>query len=452
MADYPVKVIQFGAGNFIRAFADWMIDILNEETDFGGSVAVVKARPGQYTTLAAQNGLFHVLTEGIVAGEPVQTIRAVNSISRVVASDDVDEMLALAELPTVRFVISNTTEAGIVLDPDDAPDDRPPSSFPAKLTQLLYRRYRHFAGAADRGLVMLPTELIDDNGTALRACVLATIDRWGWESAFRTWVEEHNIFCNTLVDRIVSGYPTDADAVRSRLGEDDRLLVAAEAYHLWAIQAPASVSEELPFDQTALNVQFVDDLSGARLLKVRILNGAHTAMVPVALLRGLRTVRAAVEDELTGSFVEELLREEVVPTLNRPDAAAYVDATLDRFRNPAIAHQLSAIALNSVVKFRVRCLPSLLAYHGETGVLPRRLVHALAALIRFYQGELDGQPLPVTDDEKIVRVFATAWQEAPSTDALAARVLGDRELWGVDLTRIPGLVAQIGQELTTFDP
>ena len=333
----------------------------------------------------------------------------------------------------------------------DAPDAAPPVSFPAKLTRLLYHRYRHFDGAPERGLVMLPTELIDDNGDALRACVLETIEQWGWEPAFRAWVEEHNVFCNTLVDRIVTGYPADAEAVCAELGVEDRLLVAAEPYHLWAIQAPAAVQAELPFARTDLNVRFVADLADARLLKVRILNGAHTAMVPVGLLRGIETVRAAIEDPEVGAFIAALLRDEVVPTLGLPEADAYVDATLDRFRNPAIAHQLSAIALNSAVKFRVRCLPSLLAYQAQTGALPPRLTHAFAALIRFYRGDAGGRALPVNDAAEIVDFFAAAWREAGTATEVAGRVLGNTELWAQDLTQVPGLVHGIAAELARLD-
>lgn len=435
MENRPIRVIQFGAGNFLRAFADWLLQTLNEQTDFDGGVAVVKARPGRYEKLIAQAGRYHVLTEGIVAGERVQKLELIDCIERVVASDAFADYLALAHIETVRFVISNTTEAGIVFDPADQFTDAPPRSFPAKLTRLLFERWQVFGGSADHGLVMLPTELNANNGDLLRDCVLDYAKTWELSADFITWLTDHNTFCNTLVDRIVTGFPAHA----ADIAPDDRLLVAAEPYHLWANEAPAWLAAELPFGETDCNVQFVDDLTATRTLKVRILNGAHTSMVPLGLLRGFETVREAVEDAEFGRFLQDLLREEIVPTLPYPDAEAYVATTLDRFRNPALAHKLSAIALNSVSKFRVRVLPSLL-HHLENGDAPPRLATAFAALLLFYKGSWRGRTMPLNDDTAVIATFADVWA---NSDAPIVTLLSNTDFWGADLSRYPQLVAAI---------
>ncbi len=430
----PIRVIQFGAGNFLRAFADWMIEVLNEQTAFDGGVVVVKATPGSYDELQAQAGRFHVLTEGVVQGEVVRDLQAVRCIERVVASDAFDDFLALAEIETARIIISNTTEAGIVYDPADNFADTPPRSFPAKLTRLLYRRWQ--SNSAENGFIILPTELIAANGSQLRDCVLRYAGQWQLSAEFTDWIKSHNTFCNTLVDRIVTGHPADSDS-------DDPLLVAAEPYHLWAIEAPSFVADELPFDQTNLNVKFVADLMATRKLKVRILNGAHTSMVPLGLLAGFTTVREAVEDVNFGRFLTRLLYDEIVPTLDDATATEYVATTLDRFRNPAIAHQLSAIALNSSSKFRVRVLPSLLYYLERNDAVPPRLTLAFAALLRFYKGTWRGQSLPVKDDPAVVTFFETAWENSADASEVVKHILQNEALWGEDLSRYQTLVSNL---------
>lgn len=456
-APLPEKVVQFGGGNFLRAFSNWMIDRLNEERGFEGGVVVVKpTERGDYAALRKQDGLYHVVLKGIRQGELVEEVRLIRCISRIIHPyHEYDAFLATAEIPSIRFILSNTTEAGIVFREEAFPTERPPAEFPAKLTAWLYHRYRYFGGDAQRGCVMLPLELIEDNGGRLQACVLRCAAHWQLEEGFGQWLGAHNVFCNTLVDRIVSGYPAEeAAGLQARLGFRDELLVAGEHYHSWVIESPQDLRAELPFERTGMNVRFVDELRPYRELKVRLLNGAHTAMVPLGYLCGLETVGQVMQSAEVSSFIEALLRQEVAPTLDLPpeEVHAYIDEVLDRFRNPSIHHRLLSIALNSISKFRTRLLPSLLAYVERKGELPRRIVFALAALIRFYAGRLGQQPIPLRDEEAVLRFFAAAWQQCDGSESslrqLAERVLGERRLWGKDLNELQGLRDQLSQYLS----
>ena len=353
---YPEKIVQFGGGNFLRGFVEWMVERLNSETDFAGSIVVVKASPHRgssdvYGQLTEQDGLFHLLLTDSQDGQAIMHTQLISSISRVINPyEQFANYLALARQPEVRFVVSNTTEVGIVFVDSDKRDDQPPATFSAKLTLFLYERYCHFAGAADKGWIILPCELIADNGAKLKECVLAYAQLWQLEEGFRVWLESDNIFVNTLVDRIVTGFPHErAEAVCEQLGFADKLLVEGEQYHSWVIEAPDWVQQEFPTHQTDLNVKFVADVQPYRELKVRILNGAHTALVPVAYLAGLRTVREGVEDEMIGRFLDRLLFDEILPTLSVPAAERERMArdVLHRFRNPYLHHQLLTISLNS---------------------------------------------------------------------------------------------------------
>ena len=457
---YPVKVVQFGGGNFLRAFVDWMIDILNEGTNFGGSVAVVKAAPRgffdePYAQLAGQDGLYHVQLNGIQNGRLLTQTRLVSAIRQVVNPYYAfDDFLALARLPEVRFIVSNTTEAGIALDPADQPDDTPPVSFPAKLTVFLHARYQHFQGDEAKGCVILPCELIEHNGAQLRQCVLDLAQHWGLDQGFVAWLRAANVFCDTLVDRIVPGFPHGrADAIRLAVGFDDQMLVEGEQFHSWVIQGPAWIQDEFPVRQTGLHVKFVDDLTPYRDLKVRILNGAHTAMVPVGYLYGLRTVRETVENEVLGPFVAGLLEQEVLPTLRAAQAEKeqFARDVMERFRNPYLKHELSAIALNSISKFRARLLPTLLAYADQFGAPPPRITLSLAALIGFYRGGWQGEATPVRDSAEIMAFFAAAWQANQTAAELAAAVLGNESLWGQDLTAVPHLTARVADALERIE-
>lgn len=453
----PVKVLQFGEGNFLRAFADWMIDLMNERTDFNGAVQVVQPiATGLAHVLQEQEGLYHVILNGIENGKPARTIRRVSSVTAALNPfSDFAAFLTLAENPDLKFILSNTTEAGITFNAADNDPTKLALTFPGKLTQLLYHRYKYFGGSADSVLTIMPCELIDRNGEALREAILQYARQWSLDAGFINWIENDTIFCNTLVDRIVPGFPRDTiNEIRKEIGFNDQLVVMAESFHLWVIE-PCDASqkqrltENFPAAQAGLHVKVVDDLQPYRTRKVRILNGAHTAMVPVAYLRGLETVREAVEDPDTGDFIRKTIAEEIIPTLDLPkhELDAFAAAVIERFQNPFIRHELLSIALNSVSKFRVRVLPSLLTYVERKGSLPQRLLFSLAALLRFYKGEWNGKAIPLNDDKEIIEVFQNAWREPDPVSAL----LSNTTLWHTDLTQINGLVESVQKHLQTIE-
>lgn len=451
---FPERIVQFGGGNFLRGFADWVVDLLNEETDFAGGVALVKATPGDYADLDAQGCLYTTCLLGIRAGELVEQTRLIGAINRTIYPyQDYAAYLALARQPEIRFVFSNTTESGIVFSADDSFDDEPPESFPAKLTRFLYERYRHFDGAPDKGCIIIPTELIVDNATRLREIMLEYAARWRPEAGFADWIARDNLFCNTLVDRIVSGFPqARAAALFERLGYEDRLLTTGELYHSWIIEAPPSLLDEFPVDKTRtpLNVKVVADAAPYRTIKVRLLNGAHTAMVPLGILLGIESVREAMEHAELSPFIQDLIHHEVIPSVTevpRAELDAFARDAFDRFRNPHIHHRLLTIALNSSTKVKERILPSLLSYLELTGELPPRLVIALAAFVRLYRGAT----IDLNDDPDVLAWFRAQWEEAPSTEALARAALGNQALWERDLTEVPGLVERVSAVLEAIE-
>lgn len=408
----PPKILQFGGGNFLRAFLNWMVDLMNERIDFEGSALIVKPTPeGAYDSLERQDGLFHVCLRGISEGKKVDQCRLVKSVhSQVHPYRDFDRYLRTAEIPEIRLIVSNTTEAGITYRQQDLFEDRPAPSFPGKLTQWLFHRYRHFKGNPESGCVILPCELIEQNGQKLRKMVFRHAERWALEDGFRHWLHQHVRFYDTLVDRIVPGYPArEAAQMDKRLEVHDGLLVVAEPYHLWAIEGGDEVRQHFPAAEAGLNVRLVDDLAPYRTLKVRLLNGAHTAMVPVGLLAGLSTVRDAVADDLIGPFIQALLYEEIIPSLDYPakEAKAYAQTVQDRFLNPFVDHQLSDIALNSTAKFSSRLQPTLEQYYSKKKELPQRLVCSLAALITFYRGDVR----PLRDEAAAIDHFNKAWEK-----------------------------------------
>ncbi len=442
------KVLQFGGGNFLRAFTDWMIVELNQQTDFNGGVIIVKpTEKGDYTALRAQDGLFHVLTNGIRNGTLVAESQLIECVQQIIHPYLAwDSYLQSAEIPTLRFIISNTTEAGIQFNNQDTFTQTPPKEFPAKLTHWLHHRWQHFQGSAESGCILLPCELIEANGQKLKTCILQYADLWNLAEDFKVWIQEHNHFCNTLVDRIVPGFPKDRiKEVYQTIGFEDALVVDAEPYHIWVIEADATIQAELPFGQTNLNVVFTEDLAPYRQLKVRILNGAHTTMVPVGYLSRIETVRDAVEDEQMGKFIKTALFEEILPTLDFPQAQLekYAIDVLDRFKNPFIKHQLISISLNSTAKYKTRVLPSLLAYVEQKGKLPKNLVIALAALICFYNGKRGDELIPLRDSEAVLSFFQRIWTEWElsnrDTKKLVQAVLQNKDFWEQDLSRIPKL-------------
>lgn len=447
--------MQFGGGNFLRGFADYFIDILNEKKNFNASVEIIQSiGKNSGTTLNDQDGLYHVVTNGIQDGKPISEIRLITCVTGAFnPKDDVQRFLRTGENPELKLVVSNTTEAGITFNKADTCVDTLPETFPGKLTMLLYHRYRFFNGAPDKGLVFLPCELIENNGEILKQTMLQYIAHWNLPQEFKEWITRHHHFCNTLVDRIVPGFPKETiTEINQRTGYADNLVVMAEPFHLWVIEAPASVQQFFPADQAGLHVKFVNDLSPYRTRKVRILNGAHTALVPVAYLRGLRTVRESIEDSYASDFIRKAIFEEIIPTLDlsTDELHQFANDVLDRFRNPFIRHELSSIALNSISKYKVRVLPSVIEFHKRKEHLPEKLVQSLAALIRFYKGDWQGEALPVNDTPEILAFFKKVWSY-PNLDQVADETLANEALWGKDLTQIPGLSATVTKYLQEIE-
>lgn len=393
------RILQFGGGGFLRGFADWMLQLCHDRAGFDGGVVVVQS-VGQSSP---ETGFTHVC-RGLEGVEYTK----VDVISRFVRAADFDGYIALAENPDFRFVISNTTEAGIAFSEKDAFDDRPAKTFPGKLTQLMHRRF----ALGLPGFVFLPCELIDRNGDALKECVLKYARLWNLGDGFVRWVEEENVFANTLVDRINTGWTDDAQ--RGRVN-------ASEFFHLWVIEGCDRLFDEIPFDKCGLNVILTDNLEMYRTRKVRILNGAHTSMVPYALLEGLDTVKSAMDDGKMRAHLEKCVFEEIIPTLDLPaeELEAYARDVLTRFANPYIRHELKAISLNSVSKFRVRVLPSILEYIRRFDKAPEGLMLSFAKLIEFYKR---GAP---SDLPEVMEFMKTATVD---------EILKNEELWGQDLS------------------
>ncbi|QCT21266.1 tagaturonate reductase [Jejubacter calystegiae] len=452
-ASYPERIIQFGEGNFLRAFVDWQIDLLNEHTDLNAGVTIVRPIDSDFPpSLSEQDGLYTTLIRGLnEQGEAVSDARLIRSVNREInVYRQYDEYLKLAHNPDIRFVFSNTTEAGISYHAGDRFEDAPAVSFPAKLTRLLFERYSHFDGAQDKGWVMIPCELIDYNGDALRELVLRYAREWSLAEGFIRWLNDANTFCSTLVDRIVTGYPRDeAEQIEQQLGYRDTFLDTAEHFYLFVIQGPKSLAQELRLDKLALNVLIVDDIKPYKARKVAILNGAHTALVPVAFMAGLDTVGEAMSDAQICAFVEKAIRDEIIPVLDLPkeELLSFAQAVTGRFRNPYIRHQLLSIALNGMTKFRTRILPQLLAAQQANGKLPARLTFALAALIAFYQGERGGESYPLQDDAHWLERYGQWWPAYRdgqlSVCSLVEQVLGDEAHWECCLLTVPGLVDQV---------
>ena len=412
---YTERFIQFGEGGFLRGFADWMIQKINDATDFEGSVVVVQPiEQGMCDMLTAQNCQY----THVIRGEEGVEKSVIDVISRCVKPyEDFDAYLALAEIPTMRYVISNTTESGIVFKDTDKVTDAPPASFPAKVTLLLKRRFE----LGLPGFVFLPCELIDRNGDNLKKCVLQYIDLWNLSAEFKAWVENENSFCCTLVDRINTGYPKGEDM---QLGYEDNMVNTSEYFHLWVIETDLDLDAELPFSKAGLNVIVTKNaLEKYRTRKVRILNGAHTSMVPYALLSGFDTVKSCMDDTDMRAYVRKCVFEEIIPTLDLPKAELeeYAENVLTRFANPYIKHYLSSIALNSVSKFKVRVLPSILEYKKRFGTYPKTLIFAFAKLIAFYKTDM-------TNDDPEVTAFMK--------ESTVEQILANTALWDADLSEL----------------
>jgi tagaturonate reductase len=443
----PARVLQFGQGNFLRGFVEWYVDLLNERTGFNGDVVIVRPTTRSIAPLLdTQGGVYTTLMRGLdESGRVAREFRRIECVQREIDLRTMwADYLALAQQADFRFVVSNTTEAGIATNDSDRFHDAPPQSFPAKLTRWLYERYEHFKGSAASGLVFLPCELIDANGPALKRAVLHFAQLWQLPPGFEHWLDAHCSFCSTLVDRIVTGYPDEEmAALEAELGYRDPFLVAGEHFNLFVIQGPASLADELKLAGAGLNIRLVEDIKPYKQRKVGILNGAHTTLVPVALLAGLTTVGEAVADAEVGRFLREAIAEEIIPALPLPrsDLEPFAADVLRRFGNPFIQHRLASIALNSWSKFAARVLPQLLAYQAQTGQLPRRLVLALAATIALYL-----RPnIELGDDRAHLDWFEQA--RALSPDEVVRGWLARQALWGRDLNEVPGLRQALIEDL-----
>lgn len=414
-------VIQFGEGNFLRGFFDYFLDAMNKNGLYEGKAVVIQPRAGgKCALLNAQDCRYNLYLRGIENGEIKQEHHFIESISRGIDPyTSFDEYMALADNPDLRFVVSNTTEAGIAFDESCGFDDKPCKGFPAKLTQLLYKRYKN----GMRGFVFLPCELIDNNGDELKNCILKYAEYWKLESGFTQWINNENVFANTLVDRIVTGYPSDETADKH---PDDKFLDTAEIFHLWVIEG--NFEEELPLKKAGFNVVWTNDVKPYKKTKVRILNGAHTSMVAGALLSGVETVGECMVDETVSSYLNKCMTQEILPTIGETEEnIKFANDVFDRFRNPFIKHKLRSIALNSVSKFSVRVLPTILEYKEKNGNYPKGLAMSLAYLIYFYKNDIPDDSQAVTEAMK---------------NGGIAEILSNSDLWQTDISDMTEIVTE----------
>ena len=414
-------VIQFGEGNFLRGFFDYFLDLMNKNGLYDGKAVIVQPRAGGKTAgLVEQNCRYNLYLRGIENGEIKNEHSLIESVSRCVDPyKDFDGYLSLADNPDFRFVVSNTTEAGIEFDSACKFSDMPCKSFPGKLTQLLFRRFEN----GFDGFVFLPCELVDNNADELKKCILAYAESWNLGADFTDWINNKNVFANTLVDRIVTGYPED----ETRLSHpDDKYLDSAEIFHLWVIEG--DFESELPLKKAGFNVVWTDDAKPYKKIKVRVLNGAHTSLVAGALLSGIETVGEAMADSTASAFLDRCMNAEILPTIgDTEDSRAFADSVFDRFRNPFIRHRWRSIALNSVSKFSVRVLPTILEYKEKNGAYPTLLSLSLAYLIYFYKND---NPEDSAETVEFVR------------GNNISDILGNASLWQSDISDMSGIVTE----------
>lgn len=449
---YPERIIQFGEGNFLRAFVDWIIYNMNQKAKFNSSIVIVQPlENGMVNMLNEQDGLYHVNLQGLQNSKEVDSIQLIDVVSRGLNPyTQYDEFLKLAENPDMRFVISNTTEAGIAFDPSCKLEDAPAKSYPGKLTQLLFHRFKFFNGAMDKGLIILPCELIFDNGKVLKKCIDQYIELWSLGEDFKHWFDTAcGVYC-TLVDRIVPGYPRDTiGQILDQIGLDDKLVVKGEIFHLWVIEAPETVEKEFPADRAGLNVLFVPSEKPYHDRKVTLLNGPHTVLSPVGYLAGLNTVKECCEDPVIGQFVKKVMYDELLETLDLPkeELIQFADAVMERFRNPFVKHFVTSIMLNSFPKFKTRDLPGLKIFLERKGELPSGLVLGLAGIITYYKGGKRGNDeIVLKDDQEIIDLLKNLWADGSPID-VAKGVLGAEFIWGEDLNLIPGLTERLSEYL-----
>jgi len=465
LPDAPETVLQFGEGGFMRSFADYFIDLMNEHCEFNSKVVLVQPRGGHpelSETFAGQDGLYTLLLRGQENGKRVSDARVISAVSRCLdPKADWNCVLQAACQPQIRFILSNTTEAGIAYDGTSRREDSPPAAFPAKLLAILLARYE----LGLRGCWILPCELNDRNGELLRKCLYSYMNDWDVSPAFRKWFEEENFICSTLVDRIATGYPSEeAAALEAEFGYADALIDTAEVFASWVIEAPASFEEEFPFRKAGLPILVTDDHTPYKQRKVRILNGAHTAMVMGAYLAGKNIVRECMSEPIVCRYLEAAIYKEIIPTLDLPaeELQSFAESVRERFSNPFIDHSLLAISLNSAAKWRARVLPSVLEYHKRFGTLPRCLVTSFALWLAFCSnakertggslvGFRNGDRYEVRDDAAVLNLFYAHRNDGAAE--LAHAVIHSTALWGVALSSLPGfeeMTTEILQEIRDF--
>lgn len=433
-----------------------MIQELNNAGVYNGNVAVVQPQPfGRVNELAKQDGLYTVIQEGVQNGEFISQSQIIDIISEFVDPyADYLSYLKLAEIETLEFIISNTTEAGIVLDESDSIAATPPHTFPGKVLAFLYHRYRHFNGDRSKGLYIVPCELIDNNGDELHRCVKRLAEIHQLEDEFMVWLEEANTFTNTLVDRIVPGYPAKrVDEFTNQFGYIDHNMVLGEVFHLWVIEDRNGISSVLKGEEAGLNILFTKDIKPYKIRKVRILNGLHTLMVPVAYLNGIDTVGETMNDELMLAYLNKTVEDEMIPAtehyLTQEELHQFAKEVYDRFNNPRVRHELMSIALNSTAKFKSRLLPTALDYIERYGEFPKYIAFSLASLLVFFRGKRGDESIALQDDQSFLTLYATLWNQyeegSITISEMVTQFLGMVDHWEQDLNKIPGLTKYVTQ-------
>ncbi|UTX48962.1 tagaturonate reductase [Chryseobacterium sp. MA9] len=451
----PIKIVQFGGGNFMRGFTDYIIDQLNKKAGFNAGIVNVQPTPGgSVHKLEEQDNLYTLFTRGIKKGKIIDEKQVISSIQKSINPyAQYDEFLDLAKEEELEFIFSNTTETGIAYDETEDQYAGPHKNFPAKLTVLLYERFKHFNGEPEKGLRIIPCELIEDNAFALKDIILQYAQLWNLDDSFAQWLEQSNYFHNTLVDRIVPGYPKDdAEMYEEQLDYEDQMMVVSEVFLLFVIQDIKNLKERIPFDQINEQILIVDNIQPYRLRKVRILNGGHTLMLAPAILSGKETVKESIDNPFIGKFLKDAIFNEVNPTLglDENELKNFAEEVFDRFRNPFIKHHLESIALYFVSKFKVRILPSLLGYVETNQKLPLNLTFSLATLIRFYHGNFEDKSLPLNDEATIINRFKEIWL-TNDYKRVAELALSEKSFWDTDLTQIEGLKDAVEKALWEID-
>ena len=409
-ATRPIQILQFGEGNFLRCFIEWIIQHMNDTGVLNSNVCVVQPLDfGRVDALKEQDGLYTVILEGLNNGESISQKEVINVIGDLLNPyRDYDKYLEYAKSEDLKYIISNTTEAGITLDVTDIDFSKTPNTYPGKLLALLKARYDHFNGSKESALNLIPCELIDYNGENLKKTLVALAEAKGFDEKFITWLSDDCHYFNTLVDRIVPGYPrADVDRFQSELGYVDNNMVKGEIFHLWVIEDHHNLKDEFPCDKAGLNVKFVESFRPYKERKVKILNGSHTCMVPVSYLYGIDTVRETMENPVMNKFVKEFIFNEVVPTINLPhdDMVDFANSVLERYANPYVRHELMSIALNSITKYKTRILPSV-EENLQKGVFPKCALFSLASLICFYFGKRGNETIALSDNPEFLELFA----------------------------------------------